>query len=168
MNMMDAIDRCIEKLEEERAGKRKVNYKIRDAAFSRQRYWGEPFPIIWKNGIAYPLDKSELPLQLPHLETINPVLKAKVHWQIFPNGQNAIRDEYHARLCRSSWYFLRYMDPQNDQTFCEKKVSDLLGPGGFIHRWHRTCSRAFAVQPHVDKCLFDLGLITFDEPLKGC
>ena len=53
-------------------GKRKVNYKMRDAAFSRQRYWGEPFPIKWKDGIAYPLDESELPLELPHVDNYKP------------------------------------------------------------------------------------------------
>ena len=63
--MRDAMEVVIKKLEEKGIGKRKVNYKMRDAAFSRQRYWGEPFPIIWKDGIAYPLDETELPLELP-------------------------------------------------------------------------------------------------------
>ena len=72
MVMRDAIEVVIDKLEEIGIGKRKVNYKMRDAAFSRQRYWGEPFPIIWKNGIAYPLDEKELPLELPHVENYKP------------------------------------------------------------------------------------------------
>jgi len=57
------------KLEELKIGNPRVNYKIRDAAFSRQRYWGEPFPIKWENGIAYPLDEKDLPLELPKVET---------------------------------------------------------------------------------------------------
>ncbi len=68
--MKDAIEVAIKKIEEKGIGKRKVNYKMRDAAFSRQRYWGEPFPIIWKNGIAYPLDEKELPLELPHVDKL--------------------------------------------------------------------------------------------------
>ncbi len=68
MLMRDAIKVVIDDLENSGIGKRKVNYKMRDAAFSRQRYWGEPFPIVWKDGIAYPLDESELPLELPYVE----------------------------------------------------------------------------------------------------
>ncbi len=70
--MRDASDVVIDKLEEMGIGKRKVNYKMRDAAFSRQRYWGEPFPIVWKDGIAYPLPESELPLKLPEVESYSP------------------------------------------------------------------------------------------------
>jgi leucyl-tRNA synthetase len=72
MVMRDASDVVINKLEEMGIGKRKVNYKMRDAAFSRQRYWGEPFPIVWKDGVAYPLDESELPLLLPEVESYSP------------------------------------------------------------------------------------------------
>ncbi len=70
--MKDAIDVAIKAIEEKEIGIRKVNYKMRDAAFSRQRYWGEPFPIVWKDGIAYPLDESELPLELPHVDSYKP------------------------------------------------------------------------------------------------
>jgi leucyl-tRNA synthetase len=70
--MKDAIAVANNKIEELGIGKRKVNYKMRDAGFSRQRYWGEPFPIVWKNGIAYPLNESELPLTLPHVDSYKP------------------------------------------------------------------------------------------------
>ena len=70
--MKDAIGVVLKKIEELGIGERKVNYKMRDAAFSRQRYWGEPFPIVWKNGIAYPLDEKDLPLELPHVENYKP------------------------------------------------------------------------------------------------
>ena len=70
--MKDAIGVVIDKLEELGIGKRKINYKMRDAGFSRQRYWGEPFPIIYKNGIAYPVDEKELPITLPHVENYKP------------------------------------------------------------------------------------------------
>ncbi len=72
MVMKDAIGVVIKKIEELGIGERRINYKMRDAAFSRQRYWGEPFPIVWKNGIAYPLDEKELPLELPHVENYKP------------------------------------------------------------------------------------------------
>ncbi len=70
--MRDAIEIVNNKIEELGIGKKKVNYKMRDAAFSRQRYWGEPFPIIWKDGIAYPLDEKDLPLELPHVDSYKP------------------------------------------------------------------------------------------------
>jgi leucyl-tRNA synthetase/very-short-patch-repair endonuclease len=72
MIMRDAIDIVLARLEEMGIGKRKVNYKMRDAGFSRQRYWGEPFPIIWENGVAIPLDEQELPLELPHVDKYGP------------------------------------------------------------------------------------------------
>ncbi|WP_301921253.1 class I tRNA ligase family protein, partial [Ferruginibacter sp.] len=72
MKMMDASELVLKKLEEQGIGKRKVNYRMRDAGFSRQRYWGEPFPIIWSDGVAIPLDADELPLQLPHVDKYGP------------------------------------------------------------------------------------------------
>ncbi len=70
--MKDAINVANNKIEELGIGKRKVNFRMRDAGFSRQRYWGEPFPIVWQDGIAIPLDESDLPLELPHVETYGP------------------------------------------------------------------------------------------------
>ena len=72
MLMKDAIGVVTNKLEELGIGKRKINYKMRDAGFSRQRYWGEPFPIIYKDGIAYAVDEKELPVELPHVENYKP------------------------------------------------------------------------------------------------
>ncbi len=72
MKMTDAIEVVLKKLDEQGIGKRKVNYKMRDAGFSRQRYWGEPFPIIWIDGMAIPLDAEELPLELPHVDQYGP------------------------------------------------------------------------------------------------
>jgi leucyl-tRNA synthetase/very-short-patch-repair endonuclease len=72
IKMMDATNIVLQKLEEKGIGKRKVNYRMRDAGFSRQRYWGEPFPIVWSDGIAVPLDADELPLELPHVDKYGP------------------------------------------------------------------------------------------------
>lgn len=167
MVMRDAIDVVINKLEEMGIGKRKVNYKMRDAAFSRQRYWGEPFPIKWINSIAVPLDESELPLELPHVESYKPG----------PEGEGPLANikswtDQHLETntmpgyAGSSWYFLRYMDPHNDKEFCDKKISDYwnqvdLYVGGTEHAvGHLLYSRMWV------KVLYDLGLIGFDEPYK--
>ncbi|HEX6334763.1 MAG TPA: leucine--tRNA ligase [Flavisolibacter sp.] len=167
MVMRDAIDVVISRLEETGAGVRKVHYKIRDAAFSRQRYWGEPFPIRWEDGIAIPLDPSELPLELPFVESYRPG----------PEGEGPLANipEWTARRLEtntmpgyagSSWYFLRYMDPHNDAAFCDRKASDYwqqvdLYVGGTEHAvGHLLYSRMWT------KAMYDLGLISFDEPYK--
>jgi leucyl-tRNA synthetase len=165
--MYDAIPLVNKKLEELKIGNPRVNYKIRDAAFSRQRYWGEPFPIIWKNGIAYPMDEKELPLELPKVESYKPG----------PDGEGPLANleiwtSKHLETntmpgyAGSSWYYLRYMDPHNTETFCSRAASDYwnqvdLYIGGTEHAvGHLLYSRMWA------KFLFDLGLIGFDEPYK--
>lgn len=163
----DAIAIVNEKLEAMGIGKKKVNYRMRDAAFSRQRYWGEPFPIQWKNGIAYPLSESELPLLLPTVDNYGPG----------PDGEGPLAniEDWKANhyetntmpgFAGSSWYFLRYMDPHNETSFCDRKVSDYWGQvdlyiGGTEHAvGHLLYSRMWT------KALFDLGHIGFDEPFK--
>jgi leucyl-tRNA synthetase len=167
MVMRNAIDVVINKLEEMKIGVRKVNYKMRDAAFSRQRYWGEPFPIKWINGIAYPLDESELPLQLPHVETYKPGPEGEGPLANIPEWTSQhLETNTMPGYAGSSWYFLRYMDPHNDNEFCDKKFSDYwnqvdLYVGGTEHAvGHLLYSRMWT------KCLFDLGLINFDEPFR--
>ncbi len=167
MLMRDASEVVITDIEGYGRGKRKVNYKMRDAAFSRQRYWGEPFPIKWINGIAYPLDESELPLELPKVDEYKPG----------PEGEGPLAniESWTAQQLEtntmpgyagSSWYFLRYMDPHNDTAFCDRKVSDYwnqvdLYIGGTEHAvGHLLYSRLWT------KVLFDLGYIGFDEPYK--
>lgn len=173
--LKDAIAIVIDKLVEMGIGKRKVNYKMRDAAFSRQRYWGEPFPIIWKDGIAYPLDESNLPLTLPEVDSYAPGPEGEgplanipewIHQYdaIVPGG--ALETNTMPGYAGSSWYFLRYMDPHNNEAFCNKKVSDYwnqvdLYIGGTEHAvGHLLYSRLWT------KVLFDLGYISFDEPFR--
>jgi leucyl-tRNA synthetase len=165
--MKEAMKIVIDKLVEKGIGKRKVNYRMRDAGFSRQRYWGEPFPIQWKDGTAVALNKSELPLELPYVEKYGPG----------PEGQGPLANipEWVAKelevntmpgYAGSSWYFLRYMDPHNSTTFCDKNVSDYwsqvdLYVGGTEHAvGHLLYSRMWT------KVLYDLGYISFDEPFK--
>lgn len=174
MKMRDAIEVVIDKLEAMGIGKRKVNYKMRDAAFSRQRYWGEPFPIVWQDGIAYPLDEKELPLLLPDVESYGPgpdgegPLANLTDWKNTTyKGKPAVREtNTMPGYAGSSWYFLRYMDPNNEQTFCKKQVSDYwnqvdLYIGGTEHAvGHLLYSRMWT------KALYDLGHIGFDEPFR--
>ena len=170
MKMMDASEVVLQKLEEQGIGKRKVNYRMRDAGFSRQRYWGEPFPIIWTDGVAIPLDAAELPLELPHVDKYGPGPQGEgplaniSDWVNTPAGRRETSTM--PGYAGSSWYFLRYMDPQNSDTFCDRKASDYwnqvdLYIGGTEHAvGHLLYSRLWT------KVLFDLGKIGFDEPFR--
>ncbi|HET9057712.1 MAG TPA: class I tRNA ligase family protein [Chitinophagaceae bacterium] len=170
MLMRDAIDVVNNKIEEMSIGKKKVNYKMRDAAFSRQRYWGEPFPIVWKGEAAYALDESELPVELPHMNELKPGEEAEgplwnLHeWKNYKGGVREVNTM--PGYAGSSWYFLRYMDPHNDKEFCSRKASDYWGQvdlyiGGTEHAvGHLLYSRMWT------KALYDLGYIGHDEPYK--
>ncbi|MBS4042829.1 MAG: leucine--tRNA ligase [Chitinophagaceae bacterium] len=168
--MKDAIAIAINKIEELGIGKRKVNYKMRDAGFSRQRYWGEPFPIIWNQGVAIPIAETELPLELPHVEIYGPGPEGEgplaniEDWVNTPEGRRETSTM--PGYAGSSWYFLRYMDPHNTKEFVSKKAAEYwnsvdLYVGGTEHAvGHLLYSRMWT------KVLFDLGYINFDEPFK--
>lgn len=170
MKMKDAISVAIEKIEALGIGKRKVNYRMRDAGFSRQRYWGEPFPVTWKDGVASVMDEKELPLQLPFVEKYGPgpegegPLANLAEWINTPAGRRETSTM--PGYAGSSWYFLRYMDPHNNEQFCSRQASDYWNQvdvyiGGTEHAvGHLLYSRMWT------KFLFDLGLIGFDEPFK--
>ncbi len=165
--MNGAMDVVISKIEEDGIGVRKVNYKMRDAAFSRQRYWGEPIPVKWIRGTAYALDEKELPLELPHLE----------HYKPGPDGEGPLANlpEWISKhleantmpgYAGSSWYFFRYMDPDNENEFCSRKALDYWGQvdlyiGGTEHAvGHLLYSRMWT------KALYDLGWVGHDEPYR--
>jgi len=167
MPMRDALETVIQKLEAMGIGKRKVNFKIRDAAFSRQRYWGEPFPIRWEDGVACPLDENDLPLELPHVESYKPGPEGEGPLANIPEWTSRnLETNTMPGYAGSSWYFLRYMDPQNDATFCDRRLSDYwnqvdLYVGGTEHAvGHLLYSRMWT------KALYDLGYIGFDEPFR--
>jgi len=171
MLMKDAISVVNNKLEELGIGKRKINYKMRDACFSRQRYWGEPFPIVYKGGIAYPVDEKELPVELPHVENYKPGPEgegplANITDWINLNDGSTRETNTMPGYAGSSWYFLRYMDSDNDKAFADKKATDYWNQvdvyvGGTEHAvGHLLYSRMWT------KVLFDLGLISFDEPFR--
>ncbi len=168
--MKDAMKVALNKIEDLGIGKRKVNYKMRDAGFSRQRYWGEPFPIIWNEGVAIALEETDLPLELPHVEKYGPGPEGEgplgniTEWVNTPQGKREASTM--PGYAGSSWYFLRYMDPHNTKEFVSKEASDYwnqvdLYVGGTEHAvGHLLYSRMWT------KVLFDLGYINFDEPFK--
>jgi len=165
--MRDAIAVVNQRLEEMGIGKAKVNYRMRDAAFSRQRYWGEPFPVKWIKGTAYPLNEIELPLLLPEVETYSPGPEGEGPLANIPEWvAKELETNTMPGYAGSSWYFLRYMDPHNTDSFCDRKVSDYwnqvdLYIGGTEHAvGHLLYSRLWT------KALYDLGHIGFDEPFK--
>jgi leucyl-tRNA synthetase len=170
MIMKDALPVAINKIEEMGIGKRKVNYRMRDAGFSRQRYWGEPFPIIWSDGDAIPMDEKELPLELPFVEKYGPGRNGEGPLSNLTDWVNTINGKRETSTmpgyAGSSWYFLRYMDPHNNETFADRKATDYWNQvdvyiGGTEHAvGHLLYSRLWT------KVLFDLGLISFDEPYK--
>jgi leucyl-tRNA synthetase len=130
-----AIKLCIEKLESMDIGKGKTNYRLRDAVFSRQRYWGEPFPVYYKDDIPHLIDDVKLPVELPevdkYLPTENgepPLARAKKEsWNVFEGD----RMEHNTMpgWAGSSWYFLRYMDPTQPTSFCRPRQNRLLESG---------------------------------------
>lgn len=170
MVMRDAMEVVLNIIEEMGIGKRKVNYKMRDAAFSRQRYWGEPFPIVWKDGMAIPLDEAELPVVLPHMDELKPGPEGEgplANLEDWKNYKGGIREvNTMPGYAGSSWYFLRYMDPANDREFCSREISDYWNQvdvyvGGTEHAvGHLLYSRLWT------KLLYDLGYIGFDEPFR--
>jgi leucyl-tRNA synthetase len=127
----EAVPKLVEWLEARKLGKGKIQYKLRNAVFSRQRYWGEPVPAYWKDGVPYLIDHAELPLALPSVdkylptESGEPPLGRASNWRYQKDGET---HEYELSTmpgwAGSSWYFYRYMDPNNDNEFCSKEAVD--------------------------------------------
>ncbi len=164
LSVQDAISACIEKLVTLGCGQKKVNYRLRDAIFGRQRYWGEPIPIEFKNGLPYAIDESELPLKLPEVDKFLPTEEGE------PPLARAKDWKYETTTmpgwAGSSWYFLRYMDPKNASEFASQEALDYwqnvdLYVGGSEHATGHLLYARFWM-----KFLFDLGLVKEDEPFK--
>ena len=170
LEVKDAIAKTKQFIEAKGIGRVKVNYRLRDAIFSRQRYWGEPFPVYYKDGVACVLDDKDLPLQLPEIdaylptETGEPPLGRAKNW-VSEGG-------YPLELCTmpgfagSSAYYLRYMDPRNNEALVSKEANDYwrsvdLYIGGTEHATgHLIYSRFW------NKFLYDLGEVCEDEPFR--
>jgi leucyl-tRNA synthetase len=169
LTVKEAIPAAIDYVEKNGIGRRKVNYRLRDAIFSRQRYWGEPFPMYFKDGIATPMSLDQLPLELPEVdkflptETGEPPLGRASGWTI---------DGYPIELSTmpgfagSSAYYLRYMDPHNSEALVSKEADEYwrdvdLYIGGTEHATgHLIYSRFW------NKFLFDLGHVCENEPFR--
>ncbi|WP_455717109.1 leucine--tRNA ligase [Anaerosporobacter sp.] len=175
MEVKDAKAKMIEWLGEKGIGQKKVNFKLRDWVFSRQRYWGEPIPLVHCDCCGYvPIPESELPLQLPEVETYEPTDNGEsplAHMTDWVNvacpkcGKPAKREtDTMPQWAGSSWYFLRYIDPTNTEAFASKEAIDYWMPvdwynGGMEHTTlHLLYSRFW------HKFLYDQGLVSTKEP----
>jgi leucyl-tRNA synthetase len=173
MTVEDAIDAGIKKLEAMGIGKGKINFRLRDAIFGRQRYWGEPFPVYFKNGIPKLVAEKDLPVTLPEIneykptETGDPPLARAKDWKYRAGGE-ALPFELTTMpgWAGSSWYWFRYMDPHNENEVVSKdaqhywKEVDLYIGGSEHATGHLLYSRFWC------KALKDLGLVEAEEPFK--
>ncbi|HRH70290.1 MAG TPA: class I tRNA ligase family protein [Flavobacteriales bacterium] len=169
LKVPDAIKRSIDELVKIGAGERRINFRLRDAAFGRQRYWGEPIPIYYKDGVPYALPESELPLRLPEVDKFlptedgEPPLARAANW----NYQgHPLETTTMPGWAGSSWYFLRYMDPHNEGRFASPEAVNYwqqvdLYMGGSEHATGHLLYFRFWT-----KFLHDRGWINFDEPAK--
>ncbi len=166
----EAIAKAVNYIEEEGIGKGKVNFRMRDAIFSRQRYWGEPVPVYFKNDLPYLLSEDQLPLELPEVDKYlptedgEPPLARATNWKT-DNGYELEKSTMPG-WAGSSWYMFRYMDPHNTGEFVASDKQDYwknvdLYIGGSEHATgHLLYSRFWT------KFLFDLGYINIDEPFQ--
>jgi leucyl-tRNA synthetase len=170
LEVKKAIKRAIHEIESRGFGKGKTNYRLRDAIFGRQRYWGEPIPVYYKNNIPFVLNYNELPLELPKIdkflptESGEPPLGRAKDWKY--KGEYNYENSTMPGWAGSSWYFLRYMDNKNNNEFVSKQAVDYwqqvdLYLGGSEHATGHLLYIRFWT-----KFLFDLGLIPCDEPAK--
>ena len=167
MDVKEAIEKAKDYVEEKGLGRRKTNYRLRDAIFSRQRYWGEPFPIYYKDGIATPVDECDLPLRLPEIDSYKPTGEAPLararNWTYkgYPLETSTMPG-----FAGSSAYYLRYMDPHNDSALVSPEADGYwrsvdLYIGGTEHATgHLIYSRFW------NKFLYDLGYVCEDEPFR--
>lgn len=185
LTVKEAMKAAIEAIETKELGKGKTNYRLRDAVFSRQRYWGEPFPVFYKNGKPQMIDARYMPIILPEVEKYLPTEDGQPplgnapvwawdtvdnqivdnvnidHETVFPMELNTMPG-----WAGSSWYFLRYMDPHNEQEFVSKEKVDYwknvdLYIGGSEHATGHLLYARFWT-----KFLYDLGFIGFNEPFQ--
>ena len=177
LSVKEAINTVINYLEEKGIGKRKVNYKLRDWVFSRQRYWGEPIPMVYCEKCGWvPLPEEELPLVLPDVEDYEPGENGESPLARHTEWVNTTCPHCHGKAKRetdtmpqwagSSWYYLRYMDPHNDKSLASKEALEYWSPvdwynGGMEHTTlHLLYSRFW------HKFLYDIGVVPTKEPYQ--
>ncbi|MBE6144016.1 MAG: hypothetical protein E7169_00360 [Firmicutes bacterium] len=175
LNKEDAINKMTEWLEENKFGNKQINYRLREWIFARQRYWGEPIPVVhFEDGTSASIDDSELPLVLPELEDYSPSksgaspLEKATDWvNVEIDGKKAKREtSTMPGSAGSSWYFLRYIDPHNENAIADKKLLEHWLPvdlyvGGPEHAvGHLLYSRMW------NNYLYDIGVVPVKEPFK--
>ena len=177
LSTKEAIEKAIKYIEENELGERKVNYKLRDWVFSRQRYWGEPIPMVYCEDCGWnPISIDELPLRLPEIDDYEPgengesPLAKQTEWiktKCPKCGKDAKREtDTMPQWAGSSWYFLRYMDPHNDKELASKEAIEYWSPidwynGGMEHTTlHLLYSRFW------HKFLYDIGVVSTKEPYQ--
>lgn len=166
----DAIERAIAEIEANKLGTGRTNYRLRDAIFGRQRYWGEPIPVYYKNDVPHTLPENELPLTLPEVDKYLPTEDGEPPLARAENWKYQNKYEYETTTmpgwAGSSWYFIRYMDPHNNANFADPEKMkywsqvDLYIGGSEHATGHLLYSRFWT------KFLYDMGYISFDEPFK--
>lgn len=167
LNVAEARKKIIETLKKKNLGEGTVNYKLRDAIFGRQRYWGEPIPVYYKDGLPYVFDEKDLPLKLPAMDDFTPTGKPPL-----ANVKNWEKDGYPIDVntmpgwAGSSWYFIRHLDPKNEKELADKKLLiywdkvDLYLGGAEHATGHLIYARFFS------HFLYDIGKIPYREPFK--
>ena len=170
LDVKAAIKKAIEEIEKRKLGKGQINYRLRDAIFSRQRYWGEPIPVYYKEGIPYVMEENKLPLELPEVDKYlptedgEPPLARAKNWKTaegYPIETNTMPG-----WAGSSWYYLRYMDAKNEKGFVSKEAVNYwqnvdLYIGGAEHATGHLLYVRFWT-----KFLYDRGYLPFEEPAK--
>ncbi|NPA34459.1 MAG: leucine--tRNA ligase [Chlorobi bacterium] len=175
LTVPEAIEKAIQEIEKRGLGKRHIQYRMRDFLFSRQRYWGEPIPIVYRNidgkWIPFPVDESQLPIELPYMEDFKPTgspeppLARLKDWVELPDGSRRETNTMPG-WAGSNWYYLRYMDPHNDQLPVSPEKERYWGPvdlyvGGAEHATAHLIYARF-----VNKFLKDIGIVTHEEPFQ--
>ena len=170
LTVKEAVKKAIAAIEAAGIGKGKINFRLRDAIFGRQRYWGEPIPVYYQEEIPYLVEQKDLPLTLPTVDKFiptedgEPPLARAQNWKY--KNEYAYETTTMPGWAGSSWYYLRYMDSQNEQVFADPAALkywnqvDLYIGGSEHATGHLLYARFFC------KFLFDLGYLTFDEPFK--
>ena len=169
LSVQEATQRVLEELELQHLGRRRINYRLRDAIFSRQRYWGEPFPIVYREGLPHPVPVDELPVKLPEVQNYKSTgtgqspLAAITDWVQLPDGSHRETDTMPG-WAGSSWYFFRYISPHLESRFVDREQEKYWMPvdlyvGGAEHAvGHLLYSRFWT------KVLYDLDEVSVDEP----
>lgn len=173
LEMKEAMTKAIAFLEDKKIGKGKIQFKMRDAIFTRQRYWGEPLPVYFKDGLPYLMDEKDLPLVLPEVDKFlptedgdPPLGRAKDWVYKTADGEFPIEQSTMPGWAGSSWYFFRYMDPENESRFVSEEAEKYWGAvdlyiGGAEHATgHLLYSRFWT------KFLYDRGFVSIEEPFQ--